>query len=71
MKNTQFPEIVNQMTKHNQKLKDMVEILGFKEKSQVCRRLAGKIEWTIGEVETLCNYYNMDFEDLFRRKEDK
>lgn len=69
MKKTIYPELVNQMTLRNENLKYMVELLGLKEKSQITRRLSGEIEWTIGEVEILCKHYNMDFWELFRRKE--
>ena len=69
MKNTEYPEIVNQMNLRKEKLKDMVELLGLTQLSQVSRRLSGKIEWTIGEVETLCRHYDMGFWELFRRKE--
>lgn len=70
MKNTIYPELVNQMAKRNEKLKDIVNLLGLKELSQACRRLSGEIEFTIGEVEILCKHYNMDFWKLFKRKED-
>ena len=69
MKNTKFPEIVNQMNLHNEKLQDMVNLLGFKELSQISRRLSGEVQWTIGEVEILCKHYNIDFWELFKRKE--
>lgn len=69
MKKTIYPELVNQMTLRNENLKFMVELLGLKEKSQITRRLSGEIEWTIGEVEILCKHYNMDFWELFKRKE--
>lgn len=70
MKNTIYPELVNQMTKKNEKLKDIVNLLGLKELSQACRRLNGEIEFTIGEAEILCKHYNIDFWKLFKRKED-
>lgn len=69
MKNTQYPELVNQMTKRKETLKDLVDLLGLTQLSQVSRRLSGKIEWTIGEVEILCKHYNMGFWELFKRKE--
>lgn len=69
MKNTKFPEIVKQMKLHKQNLKDMVELLELKQLSQVSRRLSGEVEWTFGDVETLCKYYNMDFWELFKKEE--
>lgn len=69
MKKTLYPEIVNQMIKRNEKLHNLVEVLGFKEVSQVSRRLSGEIEWTISEAKVLCRHYNIDFWKLFERKE--
>lgn len=71
MKNTIYPELVNQMKLHKQGLQEVADLLNIKYKEQISRRLSGKVEWTIGEVETLCNYYNMGFWELFRRKENK
>lgn len=69
MKNTEFPEIVKQMKLRKEQLIDIVNLLGMKQKSQVSRRLSGEVEWTIGDIETLCDHYNMDFWELFKRKE--
>jgi len=71
MRNTMFPEIVNQMQLRKENLNYLVNLLGMKQKSQVSRRLSGEVEWTIGDIEILCEHYNMDFWDLFKRKEDK
>ena len=69
MLNTEFPEIVNQMKLRGEKLLDMVKLLGYKEKSQVSRRLSGEIEWSLGDIEIICEHYDMDFYKLFKRKE--
>lgn len=70
MKNTKFPEIVNQMHQRKERLKDLVDLLGLTQLSQVSRRLSGQVDWTIGDIEIMCRHYNMDFYELFRRKED-
>lgn len=69
MRNTIYPELVHQMSLKNEKLKDIVNLLGLKELSQITRRLSGEVDFTIGEVEILCKHYNMDFWELFKRKE--
>jgi hypothetical protein len=71
MKNTMFPEIVNQMNKKNEKLHDITKLLNLKDISMVSRRLTGETGWTINEIETLCKHYNTRFEKLFCRKEVK
>ena len=68
MRNTIFPEIVNQMKIRNEKVKDLATLLGIAN-SQATRRLSGKVEWTIGDIEILCKHYNTNFYELFKRKE--
>lgn len=69
MENTIFPEIVKQIKNNNETLQDVADILGLNYPSQITRRLTGEVEWTIGDVEILCKHYNMDFWELFKRKE--
>ena len=69
MNSTQFPELVKQMKLKKEKLKDIAELIGQNHNSQITRRLTGEVKWTIGEVEILCKHYNMDFWELFKRKE--
>lgn len=69
MENTIFPEIVKQMKNNNETLQDVANILGLNYPSQISRRLTGEVEWTIGDVEILCKHYNIDFWELFKRKE--
>ena len=68
MKNTIYPEVVKQMKLHKQNLQDVADLLGITYKSQVSRRLSGEVEWTIGDIATLCEYYNVDFWELFRKE---
>ena len=70
MKNTLYPEIVSQMIKNNENLQDIANLLSLKNISQVSRRLDGKVDWSISEAEILCKHYNIDFWELFKRKED-
>ena len=69
MRDSQFPEIVNQMKKRNERVEDLAKLLGLNNKSQATRRLSGKVSWTIGDAEILCKHYNIDFYKLFKRKE--
>lgn len=70
MKNTIYPELVNQMKLHNENLMDISKLIGLNFREQTCRRLTGETEFTISEVEILCKHYSMDFYELFKRKED-
>ena len=31
-------------------------------------KLSGKTEWTIGEIETLCSYFNQNYYELFKKE---
>ncbi len=35
--------------------------------ANICRKLLGISEWTIGDVEILCDHFNMEFSKLFKR----
>lgn len=67
MKNTIYPEIKNQMLKHNEN-SHKIALLINKDSSQVCRKLAGEINWQYDEIKILCKHYNMKFEKLFREE---
>ena len=32
----------------------------------ISRKLSGRAEWTIGEIEIICNHYNKDYYELFK-----
>ena len=63
---TVFPEIELEMRKRGETQKDLSRILGIAV-SQVCRRLKGEVQWSIGDIEVLTLHYNKDFWELFRR----
>ena len=65
-----FPEIAAQMARKGETQEDVAKLLGL-DRSQVSRKLAGHVEWSIGDIEILCNHYNIDFWELFKRKEVK
>lgn len=69
MNNTKYPEVVRQMKIHNEKLQDIADLLDQVNKSQISRRLSGKVIWTMKDARTLCKHYNMKIEDLFREEE--
>ena len=67
---TMFPELAAQMARKGETQDDLARLIGV-DRTNISRRLTGQTEWTIGEVEILCNHYNMDFWELFKRKENK
>lgn len=67
-KKIEFPMIVEQMKKHNEKQKDLALLVNL-DSSQISRKIAGIVGWSLDEIETLCKHYNIDFYKLFKRKE--
>ena len=65
--NTTISVNKNQMLKHNEN-SHKIALLINKDSSQVCRKLAGEINWQYDEIRILCKHYNMKFEKLFREK---
>lgn len=68
MKKVLYPELIGEMAKHGDTQKSIGKLLGITYAS-VSRRLTGKSEWSILEVEKLCNYYNKDYYELFKKNE--
>lgn len=69
MKEVMYPELAAEMARHgdNQmKIGKLLDMTG----ASVSRRLSGKSEWTISDIDTLCKYYNKDYYELFKRNED-
>lgn len=69
MNNSKYPELVNQMTLRNERLRNIAKLLNVNI-SQISRRLTGETKWTVDEAEILIKHYKLDFETLFKRKED-
>ena len=67
-----FPEIELEMEKRGETQEDLAKILEL-DRTQVCRKLSGDVQWSIGDIEVMTHHYNKDFWELFRRnkKEDK
>ena len=47
--------------------RDISKLLGITEVS-FRNKLAGKTEWTIGEIEILCNHFKEDYYKLFKKE---
>lgn len=65
MKVIKYPELVGEMAKRGETQKTLATLLGITN-GTVSRKLSGQNEWTIGEIETLCKYYNKDYYELFK-----
>ena len=66
MKNIKYLELFIEMKKHNETQKMVAEVLGITQQS-ISRKLYGTTDWTISEVDKLCEHYNKDYYELFKR----
>lgn len=60
-----YPGITGEMAKRGETQTDIGKLLGLHQ-TQICKRLQGKKEWTIGEIEILCEHYNKNYYELFK-----
>ena len=65
MKIIRYPGLVSEMAKKGETQKTIAELLGLSIPS-ISSRFRGKKDWSIGEIEKLCNYYGKDYYELFK-----
>lgn len=65
MKKILYPGLLGEMAKHGDTQKSLAELLGT-HKNTICLKLSGKREWTIGEIEKICEHYDKDYYELFK-----
>ena len=66
MKKIKYPELAGEMAKHGDTQKSIAKLLDLSIPS-FSRRLSGEVDWSIGEIETLCKHYKKDYYELFKR----
>lgn len=65
MKIVKYPELVGEMAKNGDTQKALAKLLGITH-SSVCRKLSGKNEWSISEIDKICEHYNKSYNELFK-----
>lgn len=65
MRIIRYPGLVSEMAKRGETQKNIAELLGLSIPS-ISSRFRGKKDWSIGEIEKLCNYYGKDYYELFK-----
>ena len=68
MKNYKYRAIVKEMKKNKDSQIDLGQLIGLTSLS-IRKKLSGKTEWTISEINTLCKHYGKDFYELFKTEE--
>lgn len=64
MRTCVFPNLAAEMARKGHTQSDVAAMLGLKQ-AAVSMRMAGKKEWGIGEINTLCSKYGKPYEYLF------
>ena len=54
------------MVKHGETQSDIANLLGIG-RSTVNVKISGKTEWTISEIDKICEHYQKDYHELFKR----
>ena len=60
-----YPKLRQEMKSQKETQKKLAELLGLT-RGTISKKLAGKIEWSISEVETICEHYKKDYYQLFK-----
>ena len=68
MKKILFPGLVGEMAKCGDTQKKLGDILNLNRVS-IINKLSGKTEWTISEIDILCNHYKKNYYELFKKSE--
>lgn len=65
VKESKYPKLVNVMRENKITYVKLANILGIQPYS-VYRKVKGRTDWTISEVETLCELLNKNYYELFK-----
>ena len=65
VKESKYPKLVNVMRENKITYVMLANILGIQPYS-VYRKIKGLNDWTISEVETLCEHFNKNYYELFK-----
>ena len=69
MKKLMYLEIAAEMVRHGETQQSLAELLEISDAS-VRNKLYGKTEWTISEIDKLCQHYNKNYYELFKKEND-
>lgn len=67
MEKAMYPNIRKELAERKMTLKNLENILNL-DRSNIGLRIRGKKEWKITEIEALCNYFDKDYNELFKKE---
>ena len=64
-KTIKYPELASELARRGLTQKELAQYLGVNQ-GTISKKMAGKTEWTIGEIDTICDYFGKDYYQLFK-----
>lgn len=65
MKVVKFPGLVAEMARNGDNQKTIAKLLGITSPN-ISTRFSGKVDWSISEIEKICDFYKKSYEELFK-----
>ena len=69
MKKIKYPNLIGEMARRGETQRSLAKLLELHVNS-LHKRLSGEIEWSISEIDKLCEYFGKDYYELFKRNND-
>lgn len=66
MKKVLYPNLVGEMAKRGDTQEVLAKLLNLP-RGSISRRLSGETEWSISEIDKICEYYKKDYYELFKK----
>ena len=66
MKKIRFPELIGEIAKRGDTQRALAKRLGLSY-GAVWRRMSGRTEWSVDEINKVCEYYGKDYNELFKQ----
>lgn len=64
-KNIKYPGLLAEMAKRGEDQGTLAKLL-ISTRATISRKLAGKNQWSIDEIDKICEYYGKDYYQLFK-----
>ena len=65
LKGIKYPNLLAEIRRRGETQDDIAKLLNIA-RTTVNIKLQGKRDWTISEIETICNHFEMGYYDLFK-----
>ena len=65
LREIKYPNLLLEIKRRGETQDDLSELLGIS-RTTVNFKLSGKSDWTISEIEAICEHYDKDYYDLFK-----